>query len=269
MIIKYDGISIEANTNDNLLLLRVLEQSPEFTSKLKSVDSVTDESTGISIKSNNRPAWKKSTKTIYLRGADASRNDDVITIEFQNPNDCRNAILSVDSLIKAAAEIKSEYEVEANGGTADCRRAIITESQAKVLTLTDHDKWSSKRRWAFTNPVHTINKHYNEHIGQLVDVLNKAFGFVEDNDSVVNHHKVTQEEAKWAYDYACKFFDEAEAAGPGFLVATWRLISGMRGPDFQDQKLISMVLKEVEDNPNKDKSAIEASIIKKLSKNPM
>jgi hypothetical protein len=190
------------------------------------------------MRTNRHPSFKRSTGVFFLRGADKSLNEKEVTVNFKSTAEAENAVNALRRLVsntKMPEGVDPEHKDKEPlpGGTTDVRMAFLTKAQAKALHLTGKDWYKDERRWKPTKPIITENPHYNEHIAQVVDVLNKAVSPNFKTKGVINSHKVTHEQASWTYQALCNLFDEAEKNG--CLVALWRAVTGLRGPDFVDR----------------------------------
>lgn len=248
MIVEQNGIKLNIEiTQDGDLEYQVLDQTAEFTEILRNMGIVLDEETGLSLRSNKHPSFSLKEKRFYVRGTGSQKypGDRVVRAKFGSTAEARSAR---EALLFLISQVKPENMNQAidvvPGGTSDCRMAIITRSQATTLSLTGHKLWPLKRRWEIKGPAALTDKgivanpqHWNEHIGQLVDVLNKAHGYkTPDDEDIVNPHKVDTKSAKAAYRIIQEAFDQAEKDGPKTLVALWRIVSGLRAPDITEEE---------------------------------
>jgi hypothetical protein len=239
MIIEANGIKLEtSNNNDGTVAVKILEQSKQATDAIKIRGFIKDEQTGYTLRSNNYPAFKRQNNKIFLRGADHSQNDRVITIPL-NPGENLTTINGALQRMVAQATMpavvdpqhKNEEMKPIPGGTTHVRFAFITRSMAEKLKLTAQHHYPEKVRWDVgTKPILTVNGHYNEHISQGVDVLNKAYGAKTKDTGVVNPHRVTSTQAKKAVEAMQKLFKDAEDGD--YLVALWRGVTSLRGAGF-------------------------------------
>ncbi len=239
MLIQGKGISIDANVNGGVLTFSVIEQKKEASEALSLLGLVNDKDTGYSLRMNERPAYNKSKKRFFVRGKDKESNDKLVTINLKSSAEANRALQALQRMVAKVevpkATATGNRVIYAKGGTTGVRFAIIKRSQAMFLDLTGKKFYPEERFWIpNTKPVVTENRHYNEHIGQVVDVLNKAHEPATPNDdNIINAHKATPTRSRQALDAVRRGFDEAEAGG--YLVEYWRTITGIRGPDFVDE----------------------------------
>jgi hypothetical protein len=232
------GIAIDATVRGNNLVYRVVEQSPEASAAIKHLDKIIDEDTNMGLTINNFPNFKHTNKTFFLRGKDETRNNDEVTAKFASPAEAQGALFALDRLVQ---KIVTPAEMKPTpGATTHVRMAIITKDQARKLCVSANKFYPERREWPNepVEPVVTENTHYNEHIGQAVDILNKTKTNdpIEYNNRVVNPHKVASEDARYAVEAVRRLFDNAEARGDGALVAVWRLVTGLRAPDVKNSE---------------------------------
>lgn len=232
-----EQIKIEAQILDNILKYKVVEQSDQFSNKLRELGTVEDEGTGLSLKYNKKPAFSSTRRRFYLRGSQPEHNEREPRIEFETNDEATKALNALAKLIEKANPVV--FIPDHPGSTTACRMAIITRAQAQRLSLTGKDHYPPTRSWRTAEPhVMECNQHFTEHIGQVVDVLNKAHdpNFRNNADcNVVNEHRVSHAGAKEAYDLICEIFDRAWASeNQDCLVALWRIVSGLRAPDVDE-----------------------------------
>lgn len=237
MLIKQNGVAIESNINGKVLAFQVIEQSKEFKDILKHFGNIQDPESKFSIRSNKYPAFSKKLNRFFVRGNIKEGEDKIVEIAFSSIKEAQEA---QDALKRMVELVKWPEDIEEHnhnigqphpGGTTYLRFALITSSQARHLNLSAKEFYPEARQWENCEPIVTENKHYNEHIGQAVDVMNKAHG-AQTDAQIINQHRVTNEQATMALDAIKKGFDKAEKEG--YLIAYWRLITGIRGPDFVD-----------------------------------
>jgi hypothetical protein len=219
-----------------------LEQSKDATKIMVIHRQVIDHESEFTMRTNRHPNFKKSSKVFFLRGSEKDKNDKEVITDFRTPAKAQEALAALKRLIenvKMPEGVDPEHTADKEpmrGGTSDVRMAFITKAQAMKLHLTANKYFKEERRWRNdTKPITTVNYHYNEHIGQVVDVLNKAFGADRNTKGVVHANKINNAECKWAYEAICNMFDEAEKRGDGHLIALWRALTGLRGPDHVDR----------------------------------
>ena len=226
-------LTLEAQILNNVLKYKVTNQSNDFTAALKRAKVIEDGP--YSLKYNRRPAFCTEKERFYLRGSDPEQDNREVRIEFETSEE---AIAALVSLQKMIAKVSPEsYTPDHPGSTTAARMALIKRSQAQTLGLTAKDHYPDERSWTPAQPhVLDCNFHFTEHIGQLIDVLNKS---VEPQGTqtaadIVNPHKVDKEAAEWAVDAIRNLFDLAEEQGGKHLVALWRIVSGTRAPDVDE-----------------------------------
>lgn len=242
MIIEKNGIKINAEVEGSVLKYQVLKQKNSFTNALGVLGIVEDPESGFRMKTNLKPYFKPSKKrnvrgTFYVRGKNHDEDDNEIEIEFGSQRDAEGAIAALQRMIdkvempEGVVEPIHDDVAPQPGGTTDVRMALISKSQAEKLSLTAKRFWPEQYRWACKPPIRVADRHYGEHIGQVVDVLNKAHNREEPRrqNGIVNPHYVTHEQARKAVNAFKQLFNDAER--DDYLVAIWRLVSGMRGPD--------------------------------------
>jgi hypothetical protein len=243
MIIGANGIRIEANVQGNVLTYRVVEQTKRATDTLNYLGEIVDEDTGLRLRSNKRPSFNKTTGKFFIRGIEKTRDNDPVEVAFKSAAKAKEAVEALERLVGGVQLPPGIVPANHNdiaapepGGTTAVRFALITKDQANKLCLTGKKFYPEERYWKPARPIRTINKHYNEHIGQVVDVLNKAS---KKNDTslsenqVVNPHRATTKGSRQAVEAVRDLFDRAEQNG--YLVELWRVVTGIRGPDFEDE----------------------------------
>jgi hypothetical protein len=242
MILDKNGIKVDVSTDGHVLYFRVLEQSEEATEALTLLGQVHDD--GFTLRSNKFPAFNRKTKKFFVRGRGHKKDDRKVTVEFKSAKEATDAMEALDRLLDKVRKPQINLDdprdivvgraIVRQGGTSHVRMAFINKEKAKRLELTGHDNYPNEVvEWKPCEPVVTNNRHYNEHIAQVVDVLNKSVQ--DDNDvlgHVINPHRVTQAQAKKAIKAVRKLFDDAER--DDYLVAIWRVVTGIRGPDAVD-----------------------------------
>lgn len=256
MRINKNGIELDITNADGGSVIRIVRQSPAVTRILSEYKNITDPDTGFSIRSNSHPSFNKSRLRLYLRGSDRDKNDQEVFIA-SNIISHNRLVQTLDRLLGMAVERETVSAREANSfieqnksghigvngkpinkrmaNTTLVRMAFINREMAKILQLTDCNKYPDKCiEWEALAPVHTKNAHYNEHLGQIVDVLNKSVGNSKFITDVVNPHNVTADAAKWMVKHLRSSFEEAHKMGRYHLIAMWRTYTGLRGPDFTD-----------------------------------
>lgn len=240
MLIEENGIKLEVNTDRNILKFKVLEQDAQASAIIKTFGPIKDDETGFVLRSNKYPACLKKRGKFFLRGSDKDQDNKEVVIEFESSRKATEAKEALCRLVSKVVEPEDLFEGEDHdqeivpGSTTDVRTALITRSQAMHLDLDGKKIYPKERRWVKTKAVVTNNRHYNEHISQVVDVLNKALGGKEVIGNVLNPHKVSSKQARQAVEAIRNMFDEAEKNG--YLVALWRVVTGVRGPDFSDDE---------------------------------
>lgn len=234
-----DQITLQATVLDNVLKYQITNQSDAFTRALRQHELLEHDATGFSLKSHNKPNYSTNNRRFYVRGQQPEHNDREVRIAFEDRDQARTALSALSDLLEAVIPEQNMLP-DHPGSTTACRMAIISRRQAQRLSLTAKDHYPPERQWATAEP-HIIpcNFHFSEHIGQIVDVLNKAHdeNFRNAGDvEVVNEHRVDHESCLSAVQILQNAFDEAEAAdGEGkTLIAFWRMVSGLRAPDVDE-----------------------------------
>src|ERR1700744_113169 len=123
MRIENNQIEIEVTPSENQLVFKILKQTPEFTSKLASFGTITDDKTGLSIRSHNHPSFNHKESRFYVRGADASEDNKTVTAKFKSEDDVWNGIRALQRMINAIENSKPAISVEP-GGTSAVRMAL-------------------------------------------------------------------------------------------------------------------------------------------------
>lgn len=121
-----------------------------------------------------------------------------------------------------------------SGSTLSVRNAFLTNEMATSLGVKYSKDYNNRAVWKVSEPVYTTNKHYDEHIGQIVDVLNKTLKSKDYRENVVNHHKVGSKSSTFAVKMIKEALAEAHGLGADYLCALWSIMTGLRGPDFTD-----------------------------------
>lgn len=264
MIIEGQGIRLWAEVRGSCLRFRVEEQSDDATDALKLLRLVNDDETGFSLKSNKRPSYSHNTKRFFVRGTEREYHDKTVVCNFKSAEEANLALQALQRMV--AKVVKPQIVEDSNvhgrkmgkpvaGGTTHVRWGIIPRSIAVKLDLTAKEYYPDEPNWPEPahvgegskakiakfpiKPICTRNGHYNEHIGQAVDVLNKhhmhanGIRHADTDASIVNPHKVSPLQGYQAVELLRRAFKEAEAGG--FEVAFWRIVTGIRGPDFEDR----------------------------------
>jgi hypothetical protein len=238
-----DFLSVDMSVQGNTLKFKVVDQSPELSNILKKNKMKSGE---FSLLSNNKPAFKASKKIFFVRGKETEENDKQVECQFASREEALGAKSAFLDIMEQLADESTTGVAIQPGAIGDVRTSIITRDQAKILCLTNSKHYPATRKeWIQTPPslfdensetIVANIEHYNEHIGQLVDVMNKSVGNVPPTleQGVVNPHKISSAAAAWAVSNVRDLYDRAHAAGKDHLIATWRLISGLRGPDLRD-----------------------------------
>lgn len=128
----------------------------------------------------------------------------------------------------------TEDQYLANGGTLKVRNAFLTREMAMQLGIPHAEHYATNQIWRASPPIIVNNKHYDEHLGQVIDVLNKSLSVKDYNESVINHHKVGPKGSKFVVTMIREAFVEACNIGRDHLHALWSVTTGLRGPDFTD-----------------------------------
>jgi len=176
----------------------------------------------------------------FVRGSQPEHNDRVVVREFETAEKAQEAAEALMRLVSKLGDENAPMNWP-DGSITRVRQAIINAEQAKILCLTNKKHWPLQRGWKPSKPykidetekTRFMAEHWNEHLGQAVDVLNKAHDptFQLSEEDVTNPHKVDHESCKWAVDSLQGLFDQAQLLGAKHVPALWRLISGMRSPD--------------------------------------
>lgn len=253
MIISRNGIEFDVTQTRDGSQVRITKQDKNATAVIKHFKNIVDEETGFSIRSNKFPSFKTKGLRLYVRGAEKTKDDNVVTIphkaiSFNSLTGALNRIAA--QLVKpdyvkiedANAFVKQnrvhptlDGGVFHGGNTTLVRMAFINREMATKLRLTHHDKYPENCiEWEAIRPIITKNTHYNEHIGQGIDVLNRSIGVEKYTKYIVNPQNVDIDGARWTVNYLKKAFEEANKKGKYHLVALWRMITAFRGPDFDD-----------------------------------
>ncbi len=243
MILDKNGIKVDVTVSGRTLFYQVLDQSQEATEALQLLGHVHDPESEYTLKANKQPAINLNIKRFFVRGSNIRKHNQRVEKEFPSVAEAKKAADALSRLLDKV-QMPEVREPEANqvriggaiverGGTSHVRMCFINRAMAQHLQLTGHDHYPLElAEWEVCEPVITRNRHYNEHIGQVVDVLNKS----EQPDAVVghviNHHRVTPQQAKKARKALEKMFQEAYEGN--YLVAMWRTVTGIRGPDARD-----------------------------------
>jgi|GEM_PF-5260216 len=243
---KYSNsrINVDVKVSGTTLKFKINEQTEDVLSLIKDKNISVRE---YSLTSNNYPFYKPSTKKFYLRGKVGERNNEEVTAQFATADEAKAAKEALIEMIEILGDVETNNAIVVQeGAIGDVRTSIIKKSQAKILQLTNNKSYPNTRRdWTQKQAaILDIEEegivanvpHYNEHLGQLVDVMNKSTAEVLPTleNGVVNPHKIDSTAARWAVKAVRDLYDAAEVVGPATLIATWRLISGLRGPDLKD-----------------------------------
>ncbi len=237
MIIANNGIRLNVQQDGTHVSFVVEEQTKEATKILGYHKVLTDDQTGFSLRSNEKPSFNKKLKRFFLRGSDKDNHEKVVEMAFRSAREATNAIEALGRLIN---EVKWPEDISPmthnigqpeSGGTTDVRFAIITKQQAMKLNLSAKNYFPEERTWVPKKGIVTLNQHYNEHISQCAQILNLA---TDPNckikqKHVINAHKINAERSTKALQLFRDSFDKAEREG--YLIEFWRLVSAIRGPD--------------------------------------
>lgn len=258
MIIEQNGVRVGLEIDGNNLKFQVLDQAEETTKLLRSLGSVTDEVTGFSMRTNKFPSFNHQENRFYLRGTVAEKNAKEVVAKFDNPARAREAVTAIGVLL---SKIRPPNGVATTpGSTAACRLALIPRDMAIALRLTDCKNWPAENKWTPAHSMQIGNPHFDEHLAQIVDVLNKAHGaeivmdrLHEQVAANVHLEKVEREGASWAVAAVKRLLAEGHARGLSAETSLWRIFSGLRAPDVVDSQIRALRAAGVDydsDRPN-------------------
>lgn len=240
MIKEKNGIKLNIEVAGNILKYKVLGQTNEATDIIKIIGGVQDDQTGLGMKSNLYPAWAPKKKILFLRGFQSAKKNNEVVVPFRTEREAEQAVEAIDRMLdKVVApegiellEHKKDMAFKP-GGTSDLRTGILKKSQADFLRLTGKAYYPEERTWrGNVKPITTSNFHYSDHLGQAISVMNHAADsrYKDNRDNVgSNLHKVSFQQAQRAVELLRSSFDVAEQ--DDFLVAYWRLTTGLRSSD--------------------------------------
>lgn len=238
MIIEGNGISIDAEVEGRTLCYRVTRQTKEATGIINAIAPVLDEESPFTLKSNKHPSFNKKLNRFFVRGYNKEEDEKVVSINFKSTALATQALAALERLVKnivlpdGVSPCHSDSMKPVPGGTTHIRFAFLNRSMAEKIQLTGKKYYPDEVVWDVgTKPIKTINRHYNEHIAQGVDVLNKAFGNAK-TKGVINPHNVTHDQALSAVNALREMFNHAHEND--YLIAFWRMVTALRGPDFVD-----------------------------------
>lgn len=243
MIIDKNGIRVNVSSSGGICSFEVLSQTDDATKTLDFIGPITDLGSGYSIKTNNYPAYNRKKKRFFIRGKDKSGDNNIVQVSDVSQTQLVAILDKLLGLIKMPTITKSEhdssrpvqYRPKETGGTTHIRWAVFGKTAARRIELTGHDFYPDEPEWPGPHatlpvkPVVTVNKHFNEHLAQAVDVLNKSVSPEAKIDLVPNPHKVTHRQAKLAVDSLRKLYKDA--VDGNYVVALHRLLTGIRGFD--------------------------------------
>ena len=244
MILEKNGIKVRADVVGNVLSFQVLEQSDEASQALKLLGLIHDKESDFTLKSNKYPSFNGNINRFFVRGSDRKNHNKEVQAEFGSSAKAEKALAALGRMLDQVItpdikepggnQVRIGAAIVEAGGTSHVRFAFINSEMAKHLQLTGHDHYPDKViDWSPVKPVFTNNRHYNEHIGQVVDVLNKSVRADEAVPAhVINPHRATPQGSKKAVKAMRELFEKAQEGG--YLIEMWRVVTGLRGPDFED-----------------------------------
>lgn len=252
--IELPNISASVEVNDNRLSYRILQQSDKVLNLFKNRDErIIDERTGMGIFANKKPFFKEKSNLFFVRGTERQHDNDQVVCEFDSNDKAEQAFGAFYNLLRnvdrEANHQANEVGVPLDGATTHLRMALFPKEFAISLQLTDCKKYPDQLlEWdRVVPPVKLSDKikldiaasvdHWNEHIGQAIDVMNRASGKpIPPNirDAVVNGHKGTVKSAQIAVNIVKQMIETATLHDNDVRRDVWRLISGLRGPDMKD-----------------------------------
>jgi hypothetical protein len=268
MIIEQNGVRVGLEIDGSNLKFKVLAQDAETTKILRSLGNVVDEETGFSMRTNKFPSFNHQKKRFYLRGIVADKNDREVTAKLDSPAQARAAAVAIRVLL---SKIRPPLGVpQEAGSTAACRIALIPREMATMLRLTHHKNWPGETGWTPARAFQIGNPHFDEHLAQIVDVLNKAHGadirmdhLHEQVANNVHLEKVSAEDAAWACGKIRELNNEACERGVGAATALWRIYTGLRAPDVTGNQLAALIEAGIQydsDRPNVNDEDDDADI---------
>ena len=247
--IEQSGITVNTVVNGSQLKIKILHQTPEFTQAIKdNVKRICDTNTTYGLWSNKKPNFRTSSNLFYVRGEETQHDNLEVIIERESPEEARLAQDAFERLIEKVEN--PEIIPPVVGSTTHIRHSFINKQQARMLNLTGSKHYPDECAEWPGNVQHLrlsldptkvdipgSVQHWHEHVGQGVDVLNKSVENVPtnyDGSGIVNPHRVSTDDAKFAIDLVKEGFSKAQEQGDGALVAFWRTLTSLRAPDIKD-----------------------------------
>ncbi len=154
MLIEGNGIKVMADVSGAILTFVVLSQSAEITKVIKDAGCVVNETGDWGIRSNLYPSFNKkdkkkypSRKNFYLRGTDKTKDNNVVTCEFDSDGDAQEALFNLEDLIvnlddyvpvETPEAAEEEENVSKKPGVKPIRKATVEGSKnayADVVNL--------------------------------------------------------------------------------------------------------------------------------------
>lgn len=248
--VSENGITADLRTEGSSLFYRVREQTPEATRLIKECRPGVED-LGFKLRSNRRPNYNHDSKVFFVRGSEQGRNDDEVCAQLGSEAEARQAMFAFVDMIADLSE--PERRPPHPGGTTHLRQAFYPREIARTLHVSYNRHYPDQPiEWQPVEPMHSNNAHWNEHIGQGIDVLNMASTpnlREQFRRGVIHPESIDHESAVAAKQILTEAIQRAHAVGPKCSIALWRLMTALRAPDAGN------MVEDPENDPENDEAA--------------
>src|SRR5688572_27972616 len=115
MILANNGVKLNVEVVGRSLQMQVLAQSKDATQYLHAIGQITDEETGLSIRSNKKPSFNHKTKRFFLRGTEQDHQEKVVEAQFPSTKEAKDAIAALDRMLDEIGKVDLD-KVNHQGG---------------------------------------------------------------------------------------------------------------------------------------------------------